>query len=85
LAIEHGGKPLFALPAWRPIIFELTVLFSSVGMVLTFQHLCQMALVKKNHFHPRATDDQFVMVIECTAKTNEDELKSYLKSQGAIK
>lgn len=80
-----GGKPHFALPAWIPITFELTVLFAAVGMVLTFCYLCQMApFVKKHHFHPRATDDLFVMTIECTEKTNEAEVISFLKSKGAI-
>jgi len=83
--VNFGGKPHFALPAWIPIIFELTVLFAAVGMVLTFCYLCQMApFVKKHHFHPRATDDLFVMVIECTAKTNVDDLQAFLKNNGAI-
>jgi len=82
--LNIGGKPHFALPAWIPIIFELTVLFASVGMVLTFCYLCQMApFVKKHHFHPRATDDLFVMVVELTSKTNEEEVKKYLLSLGA--
>lgn len=82
--LNIGGKPHFALPAWIPITFELTVLFSAVGMVLTFCYLCQLApFLKKHHFHPRATDDQFVMVIECTEKTNEDEVKSFLAQAGA--
>jgi len=80
-----GGKPHFALPAFIPITFELTVLFSAVGMVLTFCYLCQlMPFVKKHHFSPRATDDLFVMVIECTAKTNVDDLKAFLTNNGAI-
>jgi hypothetical protein len=79
-----GGKPFFALPAWIPIMFELTVLFSAVGMVLTFCYLCQMApFVKKDHFHPRATDDLFVMAIECTEKTNENEVTQFLQDIGA--
>ncbi len=83
--LNIGGKPHFALPAWIPITFELTVLFAAVGMVLTFCYLCQLApFVKKHHFHPRATDDLFVMVIECTAKTNETEAISFLKSIGAV-
>ena len=82
--INFGGKPHFSLPAWIPITFELTVLFSAVGMVLTFCYLCQMApFVRKHHFHPRATDDLFVMVIECTAKTNETEVRALLQSIGA--
>lgn len=80
-----GGKPFFALPAWIPITFELTVLFSSIGMVLTFCYLCQMApFVKKDHFNLRSTDDLFVMAIECTSKTNEAETISFLQSIGAF-
>ena len=80
-----GGKPNFALPAFIPIIFELTVLFAAVGMVLTFCYLCQLApFVKKHHFHPRATDDLFVMVIECTDKTNVEDLKGFMTNSGAL-
>jgi len=83
--LNFGGKPHFALPAWIPIIFELTVLFAAVGMVLTFCYLCQLApFVKKHHFHARATDDLFVMVIECTDKTNVDDLQAFLKNNGAL-
>ncbi len=83
--LNFGGKPAFALPAWIPIIFELTVLFSAVGMVLTFCYLCQLApFVKKHHFNARSSDDLFVMVIECTAKTNVEDLKAFVTSSGAI-
>lgn len=82
--INFGGKPFFSLPAWIPIMFELTVLFSAVGMVLTFCWLCQLApFVKKDHFNPRSTDDTFVMAIECTDKTNEEEAIAFLKNAGA--
>lgn len=83
--LNLGGKPHFSLPAWIPITFELTVLFAAVGMVLTFCYLCQLApFVKKHHFHLRATDDLFVMVIECTDKTNTDDLEAFLNNSGAI-
>lgn len=82
--VNFGGKPFFSLPAWIPITFELTVLFAAVGMVLTFCWLCQLApFVKKDHFNPRSTDDTFVMAIECTDKTNEEEAVAFLKSAGA--
>ncbi|TDH24025.1 DUF3341 domain-containing protein [Segetibacter sp. 3557_3] len=83
--LNIGGKPHLPLPAFIPIIFETTVLFSAVGMVLTFCYLCQLApFVKKHHFHPRATDDLFVMVIECTSKTNVEDLKGFMASTGAV-
>src|SRR5271156_7141880 len=83
--LNIGGKPHFALPAWIPITFELTVLFSAVGMVLTFCYLCQMApFVKKHHFSLRSPDDQFTMVVECTDKTNDAELRGYLTAAGAF-
>ncbi|MFN2457173.1 MAG: DUF3341 domain-containing protein [Chitinophagaceae bacterium] len=82
--LNIGGKPFFALPAWIPIIFEVTVLFASVGMVLTFCYLCQLApFVKKDHFHPRATDDTFVVAIECNDRTNVDEVTTFLQNTGA--
>jgi hypothetical protein len=82
--INFGGKPFFSLPAWIPITFELTVLFSSIGMVMTFCYLCQLApFVKKDHFNPRSTDDTFVMALECTDKTNEQEVVGFLNNLGA--
>lgn len=83
--LNIGGKPNFPLPAFIPITFELTVLFAAVGMVMTFCYLCQLApFVKKHHFHPRATDDLFVMAIECTPKTNVDDLKGFMSGAGAL-
>jgi Protein of unknown function (DUF3341) len=83
--LNIGGKPHFALPAWIPITFELTVLFAAVGMVLTFCYLCQLSpFVKKHHFHLRATDDLFVMVIECTDRTNDEDVQAFLNKAGAM-
>jgi hypothetical protein len=82
--LNIGGKPHFALPAWIPIMFEFTVLCAAVGMVLTFCYLCQLApFVKKHHFHPRATDDKMVMVIEVTPKNDEAEIIGFMNSIGA--
>jgi len=82
--INFGGKPFFSLPAWVPIMFELTVLFASVGMVLTFCYLCQVApFVKKDHFNPRSTDDTFVLALECNDKTKDDEVMAFLNNLGA--
>ena len=83
--LNIGGKPHFPLPAFIPITFETTVLLSAVGMVLTFCYLCQLApFIKKHHFHLRATDDLFVMVIEATSKTNINDLQDFLRNAGAM-
>ena len=82
--INYGGKPHFALPAWIPITFELTVLFAAVGMTLTFCYLNQiMPGVKKHVFHPRQSDDLFVMAIEINKHASEEDVLAFLKSTGA--
>ncbi len=76
---NFGGKPHFGLPAFIPIIFELTVLFAAVGMVLTFCYLCQiMPGVKKHLFHERQTDDTFVLTIDGGDKASE--IEQFLKT-----
>lgn len=83
--INFGGKPFWSLPAFIPMTFELTVLFAAVGMVLTFCYLCQLApFVKKHHFHLRATDDLFVMAIECGSNANTEEIKNKMQGMGAV-
>lgn len=81
---NFGGKPHFSLPAWIPIIFELTVLMAAVGMVLTWCYLNQiMPGVKKHIFHPRQTDDLMVLTVEVTDE-NAASVESFLKSTGAV-
>lgn len=83
--INFGGKPHFALPAFIPITFETTVLFAAVGMVLTFCYLNQiMPGVKKHVFHPRQTDDLFVVALEINDQTSEQEAIDFLKSTGTV-
>lgn len=83
--INYGGKPFFSLPAFIPITFELTVLFAAVGMVMTYCYLNQiMPGVKKHVFHPRQSDDLFVVAIEVTDGTNEAELMNFLQGTNPV-
>jgi hypothetical protein len=51
---------------------------------LTFCYLCQLApFVKKDHFNLRSTDDLFVMALECTDRSNDREMVSFLQGLGA--
>lgn len=82
--LNIGGKPHWSLPAFIPITFELTVLFAAVGMVLTFCYLNQiMPGVKKHVFHPRQTDDLFVVALELNDHVSEEEVKAFLQTTGA--
>lgn len=83
--INFGGKPNWSLPAFIPITFELTVLFAAVGMVLTYCYLNQiMPGVKKHVFHPRQTDDYFVVVLELNEHSSEQEALAFLNGTGAV-
>lgn len=63
-----SGKPFSSIPAWIPVIFELTVLFSALGCVgwmLLLNGLPRLyhPTLKSARF-ARATDDRFFLVIE---------------------
>lgn len=64
-----GGKPHFAIPAFIPITFEVTVLFAAFAMAFAFLFRSKLGLGAKNKIHDeRITDDRFVIIIEA----NED-------------
>lgn len=86
--LNVGGKPYFALPAFIPITFEITVLFAAVGMVMVY--------LKRNKLFPgyipriyddRITDDRFALVFEVTDKTTQADfnaITSLLKETGVV-
>lgn len=65
-----GGKPTFALPAYIPVIFELTVLLGAFGAVFGMFALNKLPMPNHptfNHsrFH-KVTDDAFFISVEAT-------------------
>jgi len=84
---DIGGKPSFSylenMPAFVPIMFELTVFFAAHLMVITFYLRSRLWPFKKaENPDVRTTDDHFVM--ELAIHDNENELKNLLMDTGAV-
>ena len=84
---DIGGKPSFSyienMPAFVPVMFELTVFFAAHLMVITFYLRSRLWPFKKaENPDVRTTDDHFLMEIE--VHDNEEELTALLQSTGAV-
>jgi hypothetical protein len=85
-----SGKPLNSLPAWIPVIFELTILFSVFGAVFGMFLMNRLPLLYnplfKSEMFRRATNDRFFIGVDARDKTFDlEKTQALLQEQGALR
>jgi len=81
--IIFGGKPYWSVPAFIPIVFEVTVLLSAIGMTITFFVVSGMGFgVSNETLHDSITDDKFCLAFD-KAEVDEEVVKQLLQDSKA--
>lgn len=83
-----SGKPFFSLPAFAPIMFELTILFAAFGTLFGMLALNKLPMWHHPLFSvvrfDRVTDDRFFISIETTdPRYDADATAQLLRDSGA--
>ncbi len=82
--INVGGKPFFSLPAFVPIMFELTILLAALGSVGALFYAAGMPRLDPPRIHPDLTSHKFAIFIpNHEAGYNESKLMESLHTWGA--
>lgn len=86
--LVFSGKPFFAWPAYVPVIFELSVLFSAFTCLFGMMALNKLPMLNHPLFRSQAfervTDDKFFISIEGTdSNFDANRTVEFLKSLGA--
>ncbi len=83
--INVGGKPFFSLPAFIPIMFELTILFSALASVSALVYYCKLPQFDPPVIDPDLTSHKFAIFIPLNdTGYDESKISSMLSSLGAV-
>lgn len=83
--INVGGKPMFSLPAFVPIMFELTILFAALSSVGAMLYACGLPKVDPPVIHPDLTCHKFAIFVPSNdTGFDEKKVEDALKSLGAL-
>ncbi|QLY26909.1 DUF3341 domain-containing protein [Bdellovibrio sp. KM01] len=84
-AVNVGGKPFFSLPAFVPIMFELTVLFAALSSVGALFYACKMPRIDPPVIDPDLSCHKFAIFVPHNDVTyDETKLTNMFKELGAV-
>ncbi len=82
--INVGGKPLFSLPAFIPIMFELTILFAALSSVAALFYACKMPRIDPPVIDPDLTSHKFAIFVPFNdTGYDESRIEKMFKELGA--
>jgi hypothetical protein len=83
--INVGGKPMFSLPAFIPVMFELTILFAALSSVAAMFYACGLPKVDPPIIDKDLTCHKFAIFIpENDTGYDERKVTSFYESLGAV-
>jgi hypothetical protein len=82
--INVGGKPAFSLPAFIPIMFELTVLFAALSSVAALFYATKMPRIDPPTIDPDLTSHKFAIFIpQNDTGYDEAKIERFFRELGA--
>lgn len=83
--INVGGKPFFSLPAFIPIMFELTILFAALCSVGALFYVTKMPRIDPPTIDPDLSSHKFAIFIpQNDTGYDEAKIQSLFKEMGAV-
>jgi len=83
--VNIGGKPFNSLPAFIPVTFELTVLFSGIASLVALLIKGRLWFGSRRRALERITDDRFALVLRLSdASVDPVRLHDMLRQLGAV-